>query len=144
MSTELKSKLKKESKAVKGAKEKIMCRETMNALLVFAEQSEEFERAIMEQEDKNFADCMKAVAEGVSGGISDCEAYKKAVRYYFPTAEIAFEMKIYMSEYELEDKKRAEAIVDIKAEKNSELQSTAEETKKQKPRCLTVSLEDLF
>ena len=37
---------------------------------------------------------MTTVAKGVGGHISDLEAYKKAVQFYFPGAEIRMQMTI--------------------------------------------------
>lgn len=63
-----------------------------DALLEFSRQDEEFARAIAE--GGSFKDCMAAVAKGVGGSISDLEAYKKAVSFYFPGAGIRMTMKI--------------------------------------------------
>ena len=37
---------------------------------------------------------MKAVAKSVGSSISDLEAYRRAVRFYFPGAEIRMQMTI--------------------------------------------------
>ena len=63
-------KLRKEAAAVSGSKE----------------------RAIVQ--GGSFPDCMKAVAKGVGASISDLEAYRKAVQFYFPGAEIRMQMTI--------------------------------------------------
>ena len=63
-----------------------------DALLEFSRQDEEFARAIAE--GGSFKDCMAAVAKGVSNSISDLDAYKKAVSFYFPGAGIHMTMKI--------------------------------------------------
>ena len=42
----------------------------------------------------SFTDCMKAVAKNCGHGISDLEAYRRAVRFYFPGAEIRVQMTI--------------------------------------------------
>ena len=42
----------------------------------------------------SFKDCMAAVAKGVGGSISDLEAYRKAVRFYFKGADVRFRMEI--------------------------------------------------
>ena len=41
-----------------------------------------------------FEDCMKAVAKGCGSSISDLDAYKKAVQFYFPGAQIRMTMTI--------------------------------------------------
>ena len=42
----------------------------------------------------SFKDCMDAVAMGVGQSISDLDAYKKAVQFYFPGAEIRMSMTV--------------------------------------------------
>ena len=85
--------LNEQSKAVKGNKETAMQSAVKSALLIFCEQNAEFAQAIL-QSDKAFADCMKAVANGVGNSISDLDAYRKAVQFYFPGADIKFKMQI--------------------------------------------------
>lgn len=85
-------KLREETKAVSGTKETAMKNAVMDALLEFSKQDEEFARAIVE--GGSFKDCMTAVAKGVGGSISDLEAYKRAVAFYFPGAGINVTMKI--------------------------------------------------
>ena len=62
------------------------------ALLSFCRQDEEFAQAVAQ--GGSFKDCMAAVAKGVGSSISDLEAYRKAVRFYFPGAEIRMTMSI--------------------------------------------------
>lgn len=85
-------KLRKEAVAVSGSKERAMSEAVRATLENFAGQEEEFAQAIVQ--GGSFADCMKAVAKGVGGHISDLEAYKKAVQFYFPGAEIRMQMTI--------------------------------------------------
>ena len=70
-----------------------------NALLEFAKQDEEFAQAIIEG---SFVDCMKAVEKQLSGkkAVSDFDVYKICASYYFPGAEIDFEMSIRVNPYE--------------------------------------------
>ena len=42
----------------------------------------------------SFVDCMKQVAKGVGGHISDLDAYRKAVQFYFPGADIQCSMTV--------------------------------------------------
>ena len=62
------------------------------ALLSFCRQDEEFAQAVAQ--GGSFKDCMDAVARGVGGSISDLDAYKKAVGFYFKGAEIRMTMTI--------------------------------------------------
>lgn len=85
-------KLRKEAAAVKGQKELAMAKEVRATLENFAGQDEEFAQAIVQ--GGSFKDCMTAVAKGVGTCISDLEAYRKAVQFYFPGAEIRMQMVI--------------------------------------------------
>lgn len=58
----------------------------------FCRQDDEFAQAVVQ--GGSFTDCMKAVAKSCGTGISDLEAYRRAVRFYFPGAEIRFQMTI--------------------------------------------------
>jgi hypothetical protein len=64
-----------------------------DTLINFCKQDEEFSQAIV-QSDKTFRNCMDNVASGVSSGISDLDAYRKAVQFYFPGADIRMKMTI--------------------------------------------------
>ena len=95
-----KDKLKAEEKSGKyGVKENAMKGEVLKALAAFAEQDVEFAEAII-QKSQTFADCMASVAKDVGSSISDLDAYKKAVQFYFPGAEIEFQMKIYVNPFD--------------------------------------------
>lgn len=87
-----KEKLDKEQKTVTGQKEKAMSYAVVVQLNHFCDQEEEFAQAVVQ--GGSFADCMKAVAKGVGNYISDIDAYKKAVQFYFPGAEIKVQMTI--------------------------------------------------
>ena len=41
-----------------------------------------------------FADCMKEVAKNCGKAISDLEAFRRAVRFYFPGADVRFHMTV--------------------------------------------------
>ena len=79
-------------KQVKGQKESVMADLVLDMLHEFCIQSSAFAKAVTE--GGSFADCMTAVAKGVGTSISDLEAYKKAVRFYMPDAEIIVQMQI--------------------------------------------------
>ena len=85
-------KLKGEAKAVTGRKEKVMDGAVQLAIEDFCRQDEEFAQAVVQ--GGSFADCMKAVAAGVGNAISDIDAYRKAVEFYFPGAKIQMQMTI--------------------------------------------------
>lgn len=85
-------KLNKEKAGVKGQKERIMMPAVCTVLQDFCIQDEEFAQAVVQ--GGSLADCMKQVASGVGNSISDIDAYKKAVQFYFPGAEITVQMSI--------------------------------------------------
>ena len=70
----------------------IMKSAVKDTLADFCRQDNEFAQAIVQ--GGSFTDCMKAVAKNCGTGISDLEAYRRAVRFYFPGAEIRFQMTI--------------------------------------------------
>lgn len=64
----------------------------MNAVQQFCKQEPEFAQAVVQS--GTFAECMKKVAAGAGNAISDLEAYKKAVQFYFPGANVNMQMTI--------------------------------------------------
>lgn len=90
--TQAHEKLEKEHRAVAGQKEKVMAGAVLAVIKDFCLQDEEFAQAVVQ--GGTFADCMKTVAAGVGNAISDIDAYKKAVQFYFPGAEIKVQMTI--------------------------------------------------
>ena len=70
----------------------IMKESVLKTLKDFCGQDEEFAQAIVQ--GGTFEDCMKKVAAGCGNGISDLEAYRRAVQFYFPGAEIRCTMTV--------------------------------------------------
>lgn len=89
----VKEKLNKESAEVSGSKEKVMLSAVKSALISFCKQESEFAQVILESK-KSLKECMTAVAKDCGNGISDLEAYRRAVTFYFPGADIEFKMAI--------------------------------------------------
>lgn len=85
-------KLADEKGKVAGNKEKAMAGAVFAAIKDFCLQDEEFAQAVVQ--GGSFADCMKKVAAGVGQSISDLDAYKKAVQFYFPGAEVRMQLTI--------------------------------------------------
>ncbi len=79
-------------KAIKGNKEKAMAGPVAEALRSFCKQDAEFAQAVAQ--GGSFAECMTAVAKNVGNYISDIDAYKKAVAFFFPGAKIKMQMAI--------------------------------------------------
>lgn len=90
--TQAVEKLEKEKKSVSGRKEEAMASAVMATLKDFSVQNEEFAKAVVQ--GGSFADCMKEVAKGVGNSISDIDAYKKAVKFYFPGAKVSMKLGI--------------------------------------------------
>lgn len=65
----------------------------LNALCEFCRQNTEFAQAIC-QSDKHFTACLAEIVKGISGSISDLDLYTRAVKFYFSTATIHFQMLI--------------------------------------------------
>lgn len=62
-------------------------------LILFSQQDAEFAQAVVQ--GGTFADCMKAVAKGCGGtSLSDEEAIRRSVRFYFPGADVKFHMEL--------------------------------------------------
>lgn len=78
---------------VKGRYQKAVASETAKALTEFCGQEQEFEQAV-EQSGKTFQDCLDSITAGLGSSCSDLEIYKKAVKFYFPTADISFHISI--------------------------------------------------
>lgn len=81
---------------IKGNIQAAIASETAKALKLFCDQQPEFEQAI-EQSGKTFQECLDSVVKGVSKSISDLEVYNKAVKFYFETAKVHFNMSIDLS-----------------------------------------------
>ena len=85
-------KLDDEKKGVKGQKETVMSGAVLSAVKDFCVQDEEFAQAVVQ--GGTFEECMNAVAKGVGNAISDMDAYKKAVQFYFPGADVKMTLTI--------------------------------------------------
>lgn len=89
----LEAALKKlDEKEVVGGKAGIMAPAVAAALRDFCRQDAEFAQAVAQ--GGSFKDCMAAVAKGVGGSLSDLEAYKRAVQFFFPGADVRMQLTI--------------------------------------------------
>lgn len=64
-------------------------------LTSFCEQDTRFAEAVFEKKE-TLTDCMHAVSKGVTYALSDVEAYKRAVQFYFPAADVDFKCVIVL------------------------------------------------
>lgn len=87
-------KLKKELGTVTAGDRKVqaMKEPIYTALCSFCEQDEEFEQAVLQ--GGTLSDCLAYVAKGVGNSISDLEAYKKAVQFYFRGATVEMTLTV--------------------------------------------------
>ena len=77
---------------------RVMAGPVAEAIKDFCRQSDEFAQAVVQGGD--FPACMAAVAKGAGDALSDLEAYRRAVSFYFPGALVDMSLSIRMSEYE--------------------------------------------
>lgn len=84
----------------------IMKQSVKQALENFCQQDEEFAQAVVQ--GGTFEDCMKKVANGCGNGLSDLEAFRRAVQFYFQGADIQFQMKIDLAPHDTDDENEAE------------------------------------
>ena len=132
--TQAHEKLKKERMAVSGQKEKYMADEVLDAIKGFCRQEPEFAQAVVQ--GGTFADCMKKVAADVGGKISDLDAYKKAVQFYFPGAVVNMQLTI--------DLIGAEADKDEPVRESDKLVPADLEPADEKNKILTLDLSSFF
>lgn len=121
--------------AVKGQKENVVKRPVADALISFCRQQEEFAQAVV-QSDNSFADCVAHVVKGCGNALSDIEAYRKAVGFWFPGAVVDMVLTIRMSEYEEPE--------DITEEAVPAVTEKTEKAKSQTSGDLSFSLFDLL
>lgn len=99
---EAKEKLRRELSAGKfGRYANIMKKDVEAAMEDFCRQDEEFAQAVVQ--GGTFEDCMKKVAKGCGNGMSDLEAFRRAVQFYFHGADIQFHMKINLAPHDRDD-----------------------------------------
>lgn len=92
-----KEKLEAEDKQFRGSREAMAVESyVLRTLLSFVEQEARFAEVICGT-TRTFSECCAAVVHGAGEMLSDLDAYRKAVQFYFPNAEIAFVMNIKLT-----------------------------------------------
>ena len=87
-------KLNKEEEAFKGDRYgQCIYKAVAAALRDFCEQDDEFAQAVV-QTDRTLSDCVKEVTKGVGNVLSDLDAYRRAAKFYFSTADVKFIMQL--------------------------------------------------
>lgn len=132
--TQAHEKLKKERSAVSGNKERAMADAVLDAIQEFCKQEPEFAQAVVQS--GTFADCMKKVAAGTGNSISDLEAYKKAVQFYFPGAVVNMQLTI--------DLVGAAADANELSGISEQLTALEAEPVAEKPKLITLDLSSFF
>ncbi len=88
-----KAKLEEGNKSRKFDRYAAAMKDAVKAQLIdFCEQDGEFAQAVVQ--GGSFEDCMAAVAKNCGTSLSDLEAYRRAVQFYFPGAELKMQMTI--------------------------------------------------
>ncbi len=90
----------------------VMKQRVKDTLIFFCSQNDEFAETLLNS-TKSFKECMEAVAKefeewmesradkkDAPQGISDYEAFSRAVKFYFPAAEVDFQMRIRTKQYD--------------------------------------------
>lgn len=85
-----------DTSSIKGRYQKAIANETADALILFCKQEPEFEQAV-EQSGKSFQECLESLTKGIKDSASDLKIYNKAVKFYFSTATVHFDMTIDLS-----------------------------------------------
>lgn len=99
MKTQAIEKINKELKGFKGGKgENVMKSRCAEVLKSFCEQNEEFAQAVV-QTDRTLSDCISAIWKKYNNktrtdGISDLDAFKTMVQFYFPGAGVHFAITV--------------------------------------------------
>ena len=85
--------INKECRELHGNRNVMLIKDNVaDALLEFCKQDGEFAQAVVQ--GGSFGDCMAKVVSGINSVLSDLEAYRRAAAFYFPGADIHFDMRI--------------------------------------------------
>lgn len=89
-----------------------MKEDVYKALDTFCQQDAEFAQAVVQ--GGSFEECMKTVSKGCGSSLSDLEAFRRAVRFYFPGADVKFHMTVNLcASVEAEEPEEAESKVTV-------------------------------
>ena len=82
-------------KRIKDQKGRVIAPSVADALRDFCRQEPAFAQAVAE--DGGFDGCIADVVKGVGSSISDLDCYRRAVRHYFPSANVKMQLTIEMA-----------------------------------------------
>lgn len=92
-----KEKLEAENKAFKGGREAQAVRKyILKTLIRFADQEPRFAEVICNT-TRTLSECCAAVVHNSGRVLSDLDAYRRAVQFYFPNAEVEFLMNVKLT-----------------------------------------------
>lgn len=89
----------------------VVLKSTVEALVGFCYQSEKFAKAVLDQKGTVAEACQAALKNRKGSGISDLDMYRGAVQFYFPSAQIDFQMNIVLAQDVESERKEKKAIV---------------------------------
>lgn len=95
-------KLKNEAEKTSGKYPEVR-KGVLDALIHFCNQSEIFAKVVYET-DKTFRTCLDVVLHNHGNCLSDIEAYRRSVLFYFDNADVSFEMIIHLPEEQQKSK----------------------------------------
>ena len=145
MTNQALKKIDMELKSFKGDKYSDIIKDRCAEVLKnFCKQDEEFAQAVV-QTDKTFTNCMAAVVKKISGnkGISDLDAFKEIVNFYFPGAGINFTMTIDLCASVQRDITVSQSTASAPAQQEEKQPERASQPAKKKS-VLNISFDDLF
>ena len=92
-----KEKLENENKDFKGSREAKEVQDyILRTLIHFADQEPRFAEVICKT-TRTLSECCAAVVHNAGRVLSDLEAYRRAVQFYFPNAEVEFQMLVKLT-----------------------------------------------
>lgn len=125
-----------------GNKEKAISTYIANTISSFCEQNELFADTVCKTK-RTLSDCATEIMKSSGNAISDIEVYRRAVRFYFPNAEVNFVMNIEIigdapdeayTSLEAKEEKKESAKKKETPKKVTPEKATVKETKAEKPK----------
>lgn len=128
-----KEKLEKENVDFKGSREAQAVREyILKTLIRFADQEPRFAEVICNT-TRTLSECCAAVVHNAGRVLSDLDAYRRAVQFYFPHAEVEFMMNVKLTG-SAPTKEEMQSPAKIKPEEASSTPSASKPAAKSEPK----------
>lgn len=84
-----------DTKNIKGQKQKAVAEYVAKALQTYCSQNAEFKQSVKQSRD-SFQQCLDSIVKNVGNSISDLDLCNLAAKFYFETAEVHFNMSIFL------------------------------------------------